>query len=224
MAERNYNTPGNSLNVRPAVSSTSQQTDGAPKVNKVIKGTATLKKQTKGEKIAEASKSAFKNVMANTVAPSIKDLILNAIWNGLSMIFFPDGSHRPAGYGYGTPASKVSYFSGGYNNYGGYYGQKQQPKAFNVSEPAFRNPLMGSIQDANAVVDAMRNVIREYGFATWSTLYDLCGMDSANWQGTTKYGWTSIESTTISRVQTADGQMAYELRMPKASPIDDTPF
>lgn len=214
MAEINYSTPSNNAQRKPE----------PPKANKVVTSEVKLKKPSKTEKLKEEAKASFKNVMANTVAPSIKDMILNAIWSGLSMIFFPDGSHRPASYG-STPASRVSYYNNSYNRYGGYYYDHNQPKAtVNVAEPAFRNPLMGSIQDANAVIDAMRDTIHQYGFATWSTLYDLCGMDSANWQGTTKYGWTSIESTTISTVHTADGQLAYELRMPKACPIDDMPF
>lgn len=213
MAEINYSTPSNS---------NTQKKPEPPKVNKVVTSEVTLKKPSRGEKLKEEAKASFKNVMTNTVAPSIKDLILNAIWNGLSMIFFPDGSHRPT-YG-STPASRVSYYNNAYNRYGSYYDRNQPKATVSIAEPAFRNPLMGSIQDANAVIDAMRDTIHTYGFATWSTLYDLCGMDSANWQGTTKYGWTSIESTTISTVHTADGQLAYELRMPKACPIDDMPF
>ena len=213
MAE--YNTPSNSFNAKPA-------SKEPPKVNKVVSGQVTLKDKTKAERLKENGKNALKSVLTNTIAPSIKDLILNAMWNGLSMIFFPEGSRRPSG---SSPASKVSYYGSAYSyrNYGNYYGGNVQPKPVNVAEPTFRNPLMMTIQDANAVIDAMRDVIHTYGFATWATLYDLCGMDSQNWQGTTKYGWTSIESTTIATVHTADGQIAYELRMPKSSPIDDGP-
>lgn len=218
MAE--YITPSNSnasKNV-PALSS-----DGIPKQDKVISGNAKLKEPTKAEKLKEDSKNALKSVMTNTVGPSIKDMILNAVWNGLSMIFFPDGSHRPGGY---TSAGKVYYGASTYNNYGSYYnsGKPQVPKAHSPVDPVFKNPIVLSIQDANEVINHMRAIIEQYGFATWATLYDLCGMDTPNWQGTTKYGWTSVEYTTIATIHTADGQIAYEIRMPRSSPIDDSPF
>ena len=222
MAE--YNTPNNSLANKgmPQASSAPIVSGGAPKVSKIVSGNATLKQPTRAEKLREDGKNALKNVMTNTVAPSLKDLILNAIWNGLSMIFFPDGSRRPSSGG--TPAGRV-YYGSGYNSYGSMYRSgTQQPKAVvSQIEPVFRNPLLPSLQDANAVIDGMRDTIRAYGFATWATLYDLCGVESQNWQGTTKYGWMSVESTMINTVHTADGQIVYELRMPKASPIDDMP-
>ena len=190
-----------------------------PKVHKVISGNAKLKEPTKSEKFREDSKNALKSVMENTVKPSIKDMILNAIWNGLSMIFFPDGSHRPGGY---TSASKVYYGASTYNNYGSYYGstKPQTPKALNPAEPIFRNPIVPTMQDANDVINHMRATIEEYGFATWATLYDLCGMDNTNWQGTTNYGWTSVETTRINTIHIEDGQIAYEIMMPRSSPID----
>ena len=212
MAEVQYNTPSNSLKSKQPVVENHKKA--------VVSGNVVLKEKTKSEKFRENVKNASKNVMINTVAPSIKDLILNAIWNGLSMIFFPDGNHRPISGR--TNASSV-YYGGGYTSYGS-ASRNQQPKIASITEPTFRNPLMASIQDANAVIDAMRDCIATYGFVTWSDLYDLCGMDSQNWQGTTKYGWTSVESTIVSTVHTANGEIAYELRMPKASPIDDTPF
>jgi len=215
MAE--YNTPSNSN-----AGKNSPVLD-QPKVSKVISGNAKLKEPTKTEKLKQDSKNAFKSVMTNTIGPSIKDMILNAIWNGLSMIFFPDGSHRPGGY---TSAGKIYYGASTYNNYGSYYGggKQQTPKALNTIEPAFRNPIVPTMQDANEVINHMRATIEQYGFATWSTLYDLCGMDNQNWQGTTKYGWTSVETTTINTIHTVDGQIAYEIRMPRSSPIDDSPF
>ena len=215
MAEVNYNTPSNSLKNKQPLAPVNDTHKKA-----VVSGNVVLKEKTRGEKLRENGKNALKNVMTNTVAPSIKDLILNAIWNGLSMIFFPDGTHRPTSGR--SPAGGV-YYGSGYTSYSN-ASRNQQPKTVSVTEPTFRNPLMASIQDANAVIDAMRDCIATYGFVTWADLYDLCGMDSQNWQGTTKYGWTSVESTMVSTVHTANGEIAYELRMPKASPIDDTPF
>lgn len=226
MAE--YKTPSNSLRSKEigTTATASAKPEERKSLQKVVQGNAQLKEKTRAEKLKETSKSAFKSVMVNTVVPHVKDTILSAIWNGLSMIFFPDGAHRPVGGS--SPASRVYYGSSSYNSYGSYYGRSNpaQTEAQKIiaGTPAFRNPLLASINDANAVIDSMRAVIAQYGFATWSDLYDLCGMDTANWQGTTKYGWTSVESTMISTVTTANGQIAYELRMPKASPIDDDPF
>ena len=221
MAEVKYNTPSNSLAIKNNNTVVPAKTE-QPKVNSVVAGKVALKEKTKSEKLKENSKNALKTVITNTIAPSVKDLILNAIWNGLSMIFFPDGHQRPFSF---TLASRVNYGSSGYSSYSSYYGRgNNQPKVINAVEPAFKNPILYNIDDARLVIDAMRQVINEYGFATWSTLYDLCNIDTHNWQGSTKYGWVSVESTMIDTVYDANGVMAYELRMPKASPIDDMPF
>lgn len=229
MAERklDYNVPSNSFaQSQPVQQLPAPVTPGKkelPKFDKVVNSAATLKQPTKTEQRLETGKNAVKSVMENTIKPSLKDMVLNALWTGLSLIFFPDGSRRPSGGGW-APASRVTYYGNSqYNSYSSYYrSPAAQPTVASANEPIFRNPILATPQEANAVIDAMRDCIMQYGFANWATLYDLSGMDSNNWAGTTKYGWTSVNGFMVGTVHLPDGRMGYEIRTPKSSPIEDT--
>lgn len=218
MAE--YKTPSNSL-ARKETNITSELKE-PPKTAPVATALG-VKELSKADKLKASGKNAIKSVMTNTVAPSVKDMILNALMDGLSMIFYPDGSHR--GYGYRSPRSLYNSYNS-YSSYSSRSANTNAPRIVDVvaSEPIFQNPILGSMQEARDVQNMMRDTIREYGFATWSTLYDLCHIDSNNWAGTTKYGWTNVEGMRVSTVKMADGRVGCELIMPKAFPIDDMPF
>lgn len=215
MAE--YNTPSNSLARKEGAAA---PTPKEPPKTAPVATALGVKELSKTEKLKASGKTALKSVMANTIGPSIKDMILNALMDGLSMIFYPDGSHR----GYGIRTSRSSY-----NNYSSYSNRGSNynaPRIIDVvaSEPVFQNPILGSMQEAHEVQNILRDAIREYGFVTWSTLYDLCRIESNNWAGTTKYGWTNVDNMRVATVRMADGRVGCELIMPKAFPIDDAPF
>lgn len=215
MAEVKLTAPNNSFaNKNGAPQPTNTKPD-IPTMQPVVKGPVKLKEPTKMEKLRTDAKNAGKNVMVNTVWPSIKNMILQAVNGCLSMIFFPDGSKKPVG---SSIPSMISYTA--YNSFYDKSGQTK-PRVINMSEPVFKNPIVCSMDEATDIINAMREVIATYGFARWSTLYELCGMQTTNWQGANKYGWTSVESTMINTVHDANGNVAFELRMPKASPIDD---
>lgn len=206
--------PGNSFASKSAAP---KRTQGPPKQEAIVRGEVQLKKPSRSEKLKTSISASFKNVMANTVAPSIKDLILNAISSGLSMIFFPDGSRKPT---YTSTLSRFGY-NPTYNSYGSYYGrQRQEVVAVNTLKPIFQSPIFASMAEAKEVVDKIQEVINTYGFATWSTLYEFCSIDSDNYQAT-KYGWTSVVGNRIVHVTVGHGQNGYELIMPQAMPIDD---
>ena len=209
--------PGNSFASK---ASPTKRLQGPPKQEAIVQSGVQLKKPSRSEKLKASASASFKNVMVNTVAPSIKDMILNAVWSGLSMIFFPDGSRKPT---YTSTLSRFGY-NQAYTPYGSAYGRQRQDviaTPVNALRPIFQNPIFGSMAEAKEVVDKIQEVINTYGFATWSTLYEFCSIDSANWQGTNKYGWTSVVGHRVSAVNIGHGQMGYELMMPQAMPIDD---
>ena len=194
---------------------------GPPKMEKVVQNEVQLKKPSKAEKLKASASSAAKNVMVNTIGPSIKDMILNAVWTGLSMIFFPDGSRKP---NYNSTLSRFGY-NPTYTSYGNYYyGSKPKEQVVPTVtslQQVFQNPIFETMTEAKDVVDKIQEVINTYGFATWATLYEFCSIDSANWQGTNKYGWVSVVGNRIATVNLGHGRMGYELIMPKAMPVDD---
>ena len=181
-----------------------------PKVQAVVSGKVTLKEPSRIEKLKTSGKNAAKELVTNTIFPALRDLVYRGICNFSSSMLYKDGN-RPYPNGR-TPASNVWYGGGGYTSYGSYYGQGQ-PKAIKVaSDPIFKNPIVPTLDDAMAVLDGLRDCIQRYdGFVTWATLYDLCNMDSSNWQGLQKYGWTNVEATRIETVHLADGSVGYRL-------------
>lgn len=193
------------------------------KVQAVVSGKVVLKEPSKLEKIKVSGKNAAIDLFNNTIVPALRDLVYRGICNFSGSMLYKDGN-RPYPNARGS-ASSIWYGSERYTDYGARYGQ---PKAVRVaSDPIFKNPILPTMDDALAVLDGLRACIDSYDhFATWADLYDLCNMNSSNWQGLQKYGWTNVESTTINTITMADGSVGYELRMPKAIPIDqdEPPF
>lgn len=215
MAERQFNTPNNSFAAKNLPATTAQPENNRPRATKTVVG-ATLKEPTKLEKVKDDMLKTGASVFDNTIKPSIKSMIFQAIMSGLSMIMFKDGK---------APANTK--FSGGRVDYGSRYnsgGNFSNPKPEtrrSVKDAAFRNPVFLSIADANDAINEMRDILKNYPFVTWADLYDICGMDSNNWQGTNKYGWVTVDSATVNQFYNSDGEIRYELVMPKAMPIDD---
>lgn len=216
-----YNTPSNSLTTQsaPVAKTTPGGKQLPPKQAPVVK--ASTAKKSRADKLKEDSRKAIIEVGKNTIWPGVKNLVFNALMNAVGGIFWPDGN-RPMNISSNHPLNRVdygSYFTGGTKiNTSG-----STIKATNP-EPYFKYPMLDTPDDCALVIDELRNIIKSYGCATWATLYDICNMDNTNWQGSQKYGWVSVENTKIYTVHTADGQIKYELHMPKAAPIDDLPF
>jgi len=212
-----YNTPSNSYAAStPTVPKPVQVKQAPPKQQPIVK--ASSAKKSRSEKLKEDSRKALIEVGKNTIWPGIKNLAFNALMNAVGGIFWPDGN-RPINSNH--PLNRVdygSYFTGG---------TKINTTGTTVktsTEPYFKYPMLDTPDDCALVIDELRKIIKQYGCATWATLYDICNMDTTNWQGSQKYGWVSVENTKIYTVHTADGDIKYELHMPKAAPIDDLPF
>lgn len=212
-----YNTPSNSYAAStPTVPKPAQGKQAPPKQQPIVK--ASSAKKSRSEKLKEDSRKALIEVGKNTIWPGIKNLAFNALMNAVGGIFWPDGN-RPINSNH--PLNRIdygSYFTGG---------TKINTTGTTVktsTEPYFKYPMLDTPDDCALVIEELRKIIKQYGCATWATLYDICNMDTTNWQGSQKYGWVSVESAKVYTVHTADGDIKYELHMPKAAPIDDLPF
>lgn len=110
-----------------------------------------------------------------------------------------------------STASKVSYQR---------YYEKNDERRRDYSAPAARNgfdydelvfPTRG---DAEAVLDAMNEIIAQYGVVSIGDLYDLANVSMDNFAAN-KYGWTDIRGCKSVRVR--DG---YILKLPRALPLN----
>lgn len=177
------------------------------KVEAVVVGTAKTRKKGELQKFAnEIVPGNFNiiksDILMNIIVPSLKKAISDIVKVGIDMILY-DGKQ--------PQSSKVSY-----RNY--YDRDNDRIRAGSVSN--IRNKLdyddilFETRGDAETVLDAMNDIISQYGIVTISDLYDLARVPNDNFT-LNRYGWSSISGACAIRVR--DG---YILKLPRAIPIN----
>lgn len=182
------------------------------KIEKVVSGTVKTKKKSDIQKFADIFIEDINNVksyiLMEVLIPAIKKAIFDIVTNGIDMILYGEtGRTRNKS----TIASKVSYQR--------YYDRMDEQKrdyrissvrnGFDYDELIF--PTRG---DAEAVLDAMNEIISQYGIVSVMDLYDLANVSTDNYQ-LNRYGWTDISGCKAIRVR--DG---YVLNLPRPLPIN----
>lgn len=182
------------------------------KVGKVVSGIVKPKKKSNIQKfadifISEDVSSVKSYILLEVLVPAIKKAISDIVTNGIDMILYGESRMRNKS----STASKVSYQR--------YYDRTDEQRR-NYSTSSVRNgfdydelifPTRG---DAEAVLDAMNEIISQYGVVSIMDLYDLANVSMDNYAAN-KYGWTDISGCKTIRVR--DG---YVLNLPRALPIN----
>lgn len=189
-----------------------KETASEKRVEKVVSGTVKPKKKGEMQKFADVFISEDVNnvksyILLEVLVPAIKKAISDIVTNGIDMILYGEtGRTRNK-----STASKVSYQR---------YYEKNDERRRDYSAPAARNgfdydelvfPTRG---DAEAVLDAMNEIIAQYGVVSIGDLYDLANVSMDNFAAN-KYGWTDIRGCKSVRVR--DG---YILKLPRALPLN----
>jgi len=184
------------------------------KVEKVVSGVVKPKKKSDIQKfadifISEDISNVKSYILLEVLIPAIKKAIFDIVTNGIDMILYGEGRTRNKS----TIASKVSYQR--------YYDRTMvDEQRRNYSNSSARNgfdydelifPTRG---DAEAVLDAMNEIISQYGVVSIMDLYDLANVSTDNYQ-LNRYGWTDISGCKVIRVR--DG---YILNLPRPLPIN----
>lgn len=180
--------------------------EGQKKVEKVIKGTAKVKKNEFRKFadvfISEDVKKVKSYVLMDVLVPTIKKAIVDIVSDGVSMIFF-GGTKRSSG---GSNASKISYSS--------YYNRMDDRRPASPSiRYGYDDIVLDSRGEAEEVLERMRELIETYNIASVADLYDLVGVPSNHTDN--KYGWTNLRNADIQSVR--DGWL---LKLPRALPIN----
>lgn len=179
------------------------------KIEKVVKGTARVKKKTEMRKfadifISEDIKNVKSYVFMDVLVPAIKKAISDIVTDGIDMILYGGSSKRSKGSG----ASKISYRD--------YYSRKDDRRSYGEPRTAtgynYDDIILDSRGEAEDVLSRMDELIETYGQVSVGDLYDLVGI-SGNYTDN-KYGWTNIRNAEPVRVR--DG---YMLRLPKVTPL-----
>lgn len=187
-----------------------QQTE--KKVEAVISGNAKTRKKGEMKKfadvfIAEDANNVKSYILMEVIIPAVKKAISDIVTTGIDMILYGEaGRSRKNG-----SASKVSY-----RNYYEREGERTRAgsgisrrNTFDYDEVVF-----DTRGDAEAVLDAMNDIISQYGTVSVSDFYDLARVANDNYT-MNRYGWTNIGGATAVRVR--DG---YVLKLPRAIPLN----
>lgn len=177
------------------------------KIQKVIKGSATIKKKNIFQKmvdvfISEDASNIKDYVVNDMIVPTGKKIILGVIdmlLNGGHSTYTSDRFAAP----------KVSYRK--------YYDGPRDDRPL-VSSSARARFDHEDIEfetrgEAEAVLDEMFNVIDRYNLVTVGDMYDM--VDLPQPFTSNKYGWTNLRGASVVRV---GGK--YIIKLPKAMPID----
>lgn len=184
------------------------KTENSPKkVEKVVTGTAKVKKKTgmqrfAGALVSDDMEKVKSYILEDVIIPALKDTILDIVKAVLGV----SGRSEK-----GRSATKVQY--GSFFDKGGNRRDKRDYRS--RDDCGYDNIIFSSRGDAEAVLRTMDDIIEQYNIVSVLDLYEAADIDTNNYT-LNKIGWTNIRTAEIKRVP--DGWM---IKFPKPAPIDD---
>ena len=168
-----------------------QEQQSEKKVEAVITGAAKTRKKGEMQKfadvfIAEDANNVKSYILMEVIVPAVKKAISDIVTTGIDMILYERDADR-------VRAGSV--------------GNRR-------NTPDYDDILFDTRGDAEAVLDAMNDIISQYGTVSVSDFYDLARVPNDNFT-MNRYGWTNIGGATAVRVR--DG---YILKLPRAIPLN----
>lgn len=178
------------------------------KIQKVVTGSVQTKKKSEIRKftdvfISDDVSSVKSYIISDILVPAVKRFLSDTV----DAILYPGGSKSSKG----TAASKVSY--------GGYYrnNDRREVRAGSRASSGFDydDIIFENRGDAEAVLNAMDDIIDQFGVVSVGDMYDMAQVSTTNY-AINKYGWADIRSAQVVRVR--DGK--YMLKLPRALPLN----
>jgi hypothetical protein len=193
------NYPSNSHKTR------EQNTD--KKVEKVVSGKTSTKKKSGIRKLSDTFLSEDVSnvksyIFSEVLLPAAKKLVSDIVTNGTNMLLYGEIKNKKGN------SSKVSYSR--------YYDDRSR----DYRSPVVRNNfdydeiIFETRGDAEAVLDAMYDILNQYKVVSVAELYDLASITTHNYT-CNNYGWIDLRGSSVVRVR--DG---YILKLPRALAID----
>ena len=211
--------PGNSYNAQSSKSAKASAKDSNPepekKTEKVISGEVIRRKKGPFSKFKETftgedASSVGTYLVFEVFVPAIKNTVSDAVSQGIERLLFGDSRGRSSNSG----SRSTSYTP--YNRM--YRGREsdQRPRSISPrgrSNHSFDEIILDSRGEAEEVLDKLSDLVREFGVATVSDLYDLVGISREHTDD--KWGWTNLRSASVRRVR--EGCL---LDLPPTEPVD----
>lgn len=188
--------PANSRKVKAPVSKREEK----PKIEKVIEGEVVRRKKPLGKRIAETfgatdMKSVGGFVLIDVLVPAAKDMVADAISQGIERMLFGDvrsTSRRP----------HKQYSNNGYVSYNSYKSSQQKqssPSRRARASHDFDEIILETRVEAEEVIDRLFDLISKYEAATVADLYELVGVQGSYTDD--KWGWVDIRGAGITRIR-----------------------
>ena len=182
------------------------------KVEAVITGAAKTRKKGEMQKfadvfIAEDANNVKSYILMEVIVPAVKKAISDIVTTGIDMILYGEAGRSNRNNG----AQKVSYRN--------YYDQSaDRVRAGSGSNRRssidYDDIVFDTRGDAESVLDAMHDIIAQYGTVSVADLYDLARVPNDNFT-MNRYGWTTLNGAQPVRVR--DG---YILKLPRVVPLN----
>lgn len=193
------------------------EANNSKRVERIITGTVNRRKKPLGQRFFETfvggdASSVWSYVLGEVLIPAAKDVISDAITQGIDRMLF--GDSRPGGY------RRNSRSSSGYVNYNRYSppssnwgSNRDRPRNHDISRRArashdFDEIILATRPEAEKVLDRLFDLISNYEFASVADLYELVGLTGSHVDD--NWGWTDLRGSTVRRYR--DG---YLLNLPK---------
>ena len=179
------------------------------RAEKVVSGKVKTKKKSGAQKlvdrfISDDAENIKTYVSEDIIIPGIKNMIEDIVTKGIRILLRGSvGDRRDSR----TPASRVSYRD--------CYDRDTRSNNYIRANTrySYEDVIFDNIHDAKEVLSKMDEVVETYKMVSVADLYEFAGINASTTDH--KYGWTDIRSARIE--STREG---YQLRLPKAVPID----
>ena len=179
-----------------------------PKVEPITK--AVTKKKTLSRKVSETftgddMQSVGSFVLFDVIIPAAKDLVVDALTQGIQRRFYGAG-FRPRGGGGGMGGGpKISYnnmYQNGPSN--STISGKATPSSSPLSRRGrsthdFSEIIIENRGDAEEIIERLRDLIENYGVASVKDFYDLVSV-TADYTDN-KWGWNNLNSSSVMRAR-----------------------
>lgn len=180
------------------------------KVEKVVSGKTSTKKKSGIRKLSDTFLSedvgnVKSYIFSEVLLPAAKKLVSDIVTNGIDMLLYGEIKNKKGN------SSKVSYSR--------YYDDRRD-RSRDYRSPVVRNNfdydeiIFETRGDAEAVLDAMYDILNQYKVVSVAELYDLASITTHNYT-CNNYGWIDLRGSSVVRVR--DG---YILKLPRALAID----
>jgi hypothetical protein len=172
-----------------------------------------VKRKSRGASVlAETGRGVWMYVLNDVLLPSLKETLFDVVTGGTQRALW-NGDMRPRG---GGPTSYNRYSRPGTTTTQATTGP-YAPRTISRharSTHNFEEIILETRDEADAVMESLRELVKVYGYATVGDMLTLCDIESTFVDG--QWGWTDREMVNARIVMTRGG---FLLRMPGTVPI-----